>query len=85
MVAGRGLPPGLAIELAVDDRTVEQVRANQEGAVAAMVSAPREWGLHSITVRDAESRRVLDGAMFIVKHQDLGRGRSKGRSDYQRE
>lgn len=72
-VSGRNFPRGLPLEIAVDDSTVQRVVVGERGDFRANVRAPSEFGLHSVTVRDAATRRVIDGAMFIVKPQDTRR------------
>jgi photosystem II stability/assembly factor-like uncharacterized protein len=65
-----------ALEIAIDDKVVEKGRANEKGEAVVRLVAPREAGLHSVTVRDAQTQKVIDGAMFIVKHEDERRERN---------
>ena len=69
-ILARNLPRNMDIEIAIDDVTVEKTRVNDNGVLQMRVIAPRTFGLHSITIREAQSRRVIDGAMFLVKTVD---------------
>ena len=49
---------------------VSKVRVNEKGDLKFTFRAPLEFGLHRVLVRDAETRKVIDGVMFIVRHND---------------
>ena len=70
VIALRNFPADTPLEIAIDDKIVEKSRANETGEAVIRVVAPREAGLHSVTVRDAQTQKVIDGAMFIVRHED---------------
>lgn len=55
----------------MDDKLASKGRVSGEGSLRLELRAPREFGLHSITVRSADDEKsVLDGTMFLVKHND---------------
>ena len=55
----------------LDDQPASRGRASGEGSWTLELRAPREFGLHSITVRTAgDEKAVIDGTMFLVKHYD---------------
>src|ERR1051326_8455237 len=62
--------PDADVVLAIDNAIVEKGHANQNGELTLRVVAPREIGLHTLTVRDAHTQKVIDGVMFIVKQED---------------
>jgi photosystem II stability/assembly factor-like uncharacterized protein len=74
-LAGRGLPAGSNVEIAIDGHIVERVTADREGKFSSAVQAPREFGVHSLTLIDSASRKVLDGAMVSVRPEDAPRSR----------
>ena len=74
-IALRNFAANASIEIAIDGYAVEKRRVNEKGEAIIRVVAPREPGLHSVTVRDAQTQRVIDGAMFIVRHEDARRER----------
>jgi hypothetical protein len=53
-----------------DERPVEKTRVSDNGVLTFKVTAPSEFGLHSLTIRDAQTRKTIDGAMFLVRHED---------------
>jgi hypothetical protein len=61
----------------IDDKAVAKLRVDRQGYAKAEVRAPRQFGLHSITIRAAnDEKRVIDGTNFLVKHEDnFKRGR----------
>ena len=69
-ISVRNLPRGTTIEILVDGVVALKVSVNQRGELVASVYAPRDFGLHRITIRDAATAAVIDGTMFIVKHRD---------------
>ncbi len=69
-IAARAFPKNVDLEIDVDDRPVEKARVTENGTFVVRVVAPATMGLHSVTVRDAQTRQVIDGANFIVTHED---------------
>lgn len=78
-VAGRGFPPGIAIEIVIDDRIAERIQTDENGEFAIRLPSPAEFGLHRVVVRDAEKKEALDGAMFLVRHRDARPGNVSSR------
>lgn len=68
-MTGRNLPR-VTLEIEVDSVVVSKVRVNEKGDLKFTFRAPLEFGLHRVLVRDAETRKVIDGVMFIVRHND---------------
>ena len=46
-----------------------------DGAFVLTLTAPRVLGIHTLTVRDAATQRVIDGAQFTVNR---GEARKEG-------
>jgi photosystem II stability/assembly factor-like uncharacterized protein len=74
-VSARNFPRGTSVEIVVDSVRVERVTVGERGEFRVVVRAPREFGLHNLTVRDAVTGKVIDGANFIVKAEDTRRER----------
>lgn len=67
----RNLKSGTDVIVYIDDKPVSKARATGEGALKTEVRAPREFGLHSVTIRAAnDEKSVIDGTMLLVKHND---------------
>jgi hypothetical protein len=69
-LAGRGFEVGRTFEIALDGLTTERVTVNQAGKFAASVGAPMQFGLHSVTVVDTASKKVIDGAFVVITPSD---------------
>jgi hypothetical protein len=54
----------------MDGHTVEKLTVPETREFSIAVPAPREFGLHSITLGNASSGTVIDGMMFIVGPED---------------
>lgn len=83
-VVGRRFTPGAALEILVDRDVAAKVTVSDDGSFTATISAPQATGVHTLTVRDAASQRVIDGAQFKVnrgqERKDTGqRGGKAGR------
>jgi photosystem II stability/assembly factor-like uncharacterized protein len=76
-VSGRDFPRNVALEIAIDRQVMEKAYANEKGEWKATLRAPRNEGLHSLTVRDAATGKVIDGAMFLVRHVDARKERDQ--------
>ena len=74
-IAARDFPPASPVEIAVDDSVVEKLSTGAHGEFVVSIRAPLRVGMHSVTVRDPQTRRVIDGAMFIVKAEDTQKDR----------
>ncbi len=65
------LEPGTDLVIYVDESSVLKVQADANGSLKAEISAPGEFGLHTITIRYArDEKNVIDGTMFSVRHVD---------------
>ena len=69
-ISARKFPRGALIEIALDQKTVERLKVGDAGDFAVTIRAPAEFGLHTITARDAAMGSVIDGTNFIVKSED---------------
>jgi photosystem II stability/assembly factor-like uncharacterized protein len=69
-ISARKFPRGALIEIALDQKTVERLKVGDAGEFAVTIRAPAEFGLHTITARDAATGSVIDGTNFIVKSED---------------
>ena len=79
LISGSNFPPGATLEIAVDDRPVGKARVDEKGELSVRVNAPTRFGLHMVMLRDQEKGKVIDGAMFLVRHEDKPRTKSKKR------
>lgn len=67
----RNLERNMDVVIYLDNTQVIKSRTNDQGVLKLEVRAPREFGLHSITIRSANDEKyVIDGTMFLVKHND---------------
>jgi hypothetical protein len=69
-LAGRNVEAGNPVEIAIDGNTVQRVAAGREGKFSTAVHAPIQFGVHSITLIDSASRKVLNGALISVRPED---------------
>ncbi|GAC1395238.1 MAG: hypothetical protein NVSMB68_12310 [Thermoanaerobaculia bacterium] len=69
-ISGRSFPANTSLEIAVDGGPVEKVQVSENGTFTVRIIAPRDFGVHAVTVRDAQTQKVIDGAMFLVVHED---------------
>jgi BNR-Asp box repeat protein len=74
-LAGRNLEPGKPVEIAIDGNTVKRVAADRTGKFSTAVQAPFRFGVHSLTLIDSASRKVLNGASISLRPQDTQRQR----------
>jgi hypothetical protein len=61
------------IEIAIDGETLGTVAVGDEGQFSASVEAPRQFGIHKITIINQANGKVIDGAMLLVRPGDKGR------------
>lgn len=64
------------IEVLMDGKVVETAAIESDGTLSISIAAPMEFGLHTLTLRDAKTRKVIDGASFLVTHGDQKEERS---------
>jgi len=84
-ISGVRVKPGTVLELLMDSRPVEKATANQDGSFSVVVTAPPEFGLHTVSIRDVRSRAMIDATMFIVRHRDSRDARDEeGRKDQEK-
>jgi hypothetical protein len=69
-ISARDFPRGELLEIALDHKVAERVKVGDNGKFVVTIRAPQEFGLHTVTARDAASGKVIDGANFIVKPED---------------
>lgn len=69
-IRARDFPANTDVEIVVDDRVMEKTRVPGDGVLVTSLPAPPEHGLHVLTIRDAQTRTILDGANFLVQHED---------------
>jgi len=72
-VSGERIPRGAALEILLDGSRIEKAETDRSGFLKILIKAPKELGLHTLVVRDATSKRTIDGTMFIVHHRDVKR------------
>jgi cytidylate kinase len=56
-------------DCAIAARTLAFIK-NQHARLRVEVVAPMTFGLHTISVRDIKTKKVIDGTMFIIRHND---------------
>jgi hypothetical protein len=72
-VTGRGFAPRSTVEVLVDGAAAEKAAVREDGTFGLTLTAPQGLGVHTLTVRDADTQRVIDGAQFKV-NRGLSRG-----------
>ena len=72
---GRDFPAGAALEVLIDGEVVDKATVREDGGFSVTLVAPPALGVHTLTVRDATTKRVIDGAQFKVNR---GQARSDG-------
>lgn len=65
-VTGRRFPPGAALEVLVDREVVDRATVREDGAFSVTITAPSAIGVHTLIVRDAHTKQVIDGAQLKV-------------------
>jgi photosystem II stability/assembly factor-like uncharacterized protein len=69
-LSGRDFPAQTQIEVLIDENVVGKTVVNGDHVFQLTVTAPSTFGIHHWTVRDAKTRKVIDGAMFLISHED---------------
>ena len=72
-VAGRGFAPRASLEVLIDGAVVEKAAVREDGGFSVTVTAPQSLGIDTLTVRDAATQRVIDGAQLRVNRGDVAR------------
>ena len=57
-------------EIIVDGRAMAKPDRGRSGVVKTTIKAPKELGLHTVIVRDANTKRTIDGSVFVVRPHD---------------
>lgn len=70
VLQGSGFAPGTDLEIVLDDEVVGKARVGKDGAFRVELKGPREIGFHTLVLRDAATKKVIDGVNFIVRHVD---------------
>lgn len=70
VVRGRDFAPGGSLDVLIDEKPVGNASVAKSGAFEVKLTAPKQFGMHTLTVRDAASGKIIDGANFIVRHGD---------------
>jgi hypothetical protein len=73
-VTGRRFPEGAAVEVLVDGDVVEKTTVRADGTFTVTLVAPPTLGVHTLTVRDAATKRVIDGSQFKVNRGEARKG-----------
>ena len=76
-IAGRSHRAGSTVEIAIDGKVIEKAAVAADGRFSATVEAPRQFGMHNITIIDQESAKPVDGAMLLVRPEDKDEGREE--------
>lgn len=72
-VTGERMPRGTVVEMILDGRPLQKLKADRSGFLKTVTKAPQEFGLHTLVVRDATSKRPIDGTTFVIRHWDVKR------------
>jgi hypothetical protein len=67
---GRDFKAGSAIEIFLDGYLAQGLTVSDNGTFIVTMLAPREFGLHRVTVLDQSTRVNIDGANFVVGPRD---------------
>jgi len=69
-VTGERMPRSALLEIVLDGRVIEKAERHSSGSLNTTFKAPAEFGIHTLIVRDANSKRTIDGMSFVVRHRD---------------
>jgi photosystem II stability/assembly factor-like uncharacterized protein len=70
-LTGERMPSGAVLEIVLDGRAIGKAEGDRSGFMkTTVIKAPRELGSHTLIVRDANTKRTIDGTSFVVRHRD---------------
>ncbi|APG08852.1 photosystem II stability/assembly factor-like uncharacterized protein [Bradyrhizobium elkanii] len=69
-LTGERMPSGAVLEIVLDGSAIGKTEGDRSGFLKTIIKAPRELGPHTLIVRDANTKRTIDGASFVVRHRD---------------
>ena len=70
-LTGERMPRDAVPEIVLDGRPMAKPDRGRSGVVKTTIKAPKELGLHTVIVRDANTKRTIDGAVFVVRPRDV--------------
>jgi len=82
VITGQRIPAGTPVEILVDNQPIGKASADANGQLDFKLKAPEQLGLHTLTVRDARTQKIIDGTMFIVTHRDEKEGEEERRDQH---
>jgi hypothetical protein len=69
-LTGERMPRNTVPEIVLDARPMAKPDRGRSGLVKTTIKAPKELGLHTVIVRDANTKRTIDGSVFVVRPHD---------------
>jgi photosystem II stability/assembly factor-like uncharacterized protein len=70
-LTGERMPRDAVPEIVLDGRPMAKPDRGRSGVVKTTIKAPKELGLHTVIVCDANTKRTIDGAVFVVRPRDV--------------
>ena len=70
-VSGGNIPRSMRLEILIDEEpSGYKIEVSDSGAFRTQISAPQEFGMHSVELRDSATGKLLDSSIFIVNSSD---------------
>jgi hypothetical protein len=66
-----------AVEIVLDGEIVERASIGADGTLIAKIISPKEAGIHTLTVRNAVTGKIMGGSMFVVRPEDPREGEER--------
>jgi hypothetical protein len=70
ILTGERMPRNAVPEIVLDGRPMAKPDRGRSGVLKTAIKAPKEFGLHTLIVRDANTKQTLDGTVFVVRPRD---------------
>jgi hypothetical protein len=69
-LTGTDFAPGTSVEITLDDATVAKLKIGEKGDLTVTITAPHDAGPHTVKVLDSSTRKLVDGAIFVVANTE---------------
>jgi hypothetical protein len=70
-VTGQRMPGNAVPEIVLDGHPVARAERDRSGSLKTTIKAPKQFGPHTLIVRDANTKATIDGSMFVVRPRDV--------------
>jgi hypothetical protein len=72
-LTGERMPSGAVLEIVLDGDPIGKAEGDSSGFLKTIIKAPGELGSHRLIIRDANTKRTIDGAIFVIRPRDAER------------